>query len=372
MDSNHNDGQLQRPATPHHHHHHHHRKHTLRKIIIWALVAIVVVVLGYASWFFFTAKHALDSSYKSAGETQAAKTVIDAKKPLSILLMGADTGAFGRDYQGRTDTMIIATINPKKKQTTLTSLARDTMAELVGTDKFNYQRLNAAYEVGGSKMALRSISTLVNVPLEYYVTINMGGLSKIVEAVGGVDVDVPFTFTYEKKTFTKGKMHLNGEQALAYSRMRYDDPQGDYGRQARQRQVITSAIKAAVSTRTLTNFQDVLKQVSKNMTTNLTFNDMVGIFKDYRGYAKTIKDDHLHGVNAMWGQAMIQIPSTTELQRLSDNLRSEMGLSKETLDNQETRQNRLNVQNGFSFTSTDSKQQFHVYSPQSDTAETTK
>ena len=355
-----------------HHHHHHHRKHTVRKVIIWLLVAILVAVIGYAAWFFFSAKSALDSSYKSAGETQSAKTIVDEKKPLSILLLGADTGAFGRDYQGRTDTMMIATINPTKEQTTLTSLARDTMAELVGADDFDYGRLNAAYSVGGSKMALKSISSLINVPLEYYVTINMGGLSKIVAAVGGVDVDVPFTFTYEKQTFTKGKMHLDGTQALAYSRMRYDDPQGDYGRQARQRQVITSIINSAVSTRTLTNFQDVLTQVSKNITTNLTFNDMVSIFKDYRGYAKTIKDDHLQGVGAMWGDAMIQVPSTTELQRISDNLRSEMNLSKATLDNQETRQNTLNIKNGFSFTSDNNKQPFHVYSPKSDTTIWTK
>jgi hypothetical protein len=74
----------------------------------------------------------------------------------------------------------------------------------------------------------------------------------------------------------------------------------------------------------------------------------------------------------MWGAAMIQIPSTTELQRVSDNLRSEMGLEKATLDNQETRQNKLNIANGFSFTSGNSSQQFTVFSPNSDTEQWTK
>lgn len=354
-------------------HHHHHRKHTVRNVIIGIIIAIIVAVLGYAAYFYFSAKNAIDSSYKSAGETQSAKTVVDAHKPLSILLLGADTGAFGRNYQGRTDTMIIATINPSTKQTTLTSIPRDTMAQLVGADSFDYERINAAYEVGGSKVALKSVSALVNVPLQYYVTINMGGMEKIVNAVGGVDITPTLTFTYEGYTFTKGEqMHLDGKKALAYSRMRYDDPNGDYGRQTRQREVITSIIKAAVSTRTLTNFQDVLTQVSKNMTTNLAFDDMVSIFSKYRGYAETIKSDHLQGVNAMWGAAMIQIPSTTELQRVSDNLRSEMGLEKATLDNQETRQNKLNIANGFSFTSGNSSQQFTVFSPNSDTEQWTK
>lgn len=355
------DEQLRRPTQQHHHRR---RKHTARKVIIGIIIALVLAVIGYAAYFYFSAKSAMDSSYKSAGETQSAKSIVDADKPLSILLLGADTGALGRTYQGRTDTMIIATINPSTKKTTLVSIPRDTMAQLVGADKFSYQRINAAYEVGGSKVALKSVAALVNIPLEYYVTINMGGMEKIVDAVGGVDVTPTLTFTYEGYTFTQGeKMHLDGKKALAYSRMRKLDPKGDYGRQDRQREVISSILKAAVSTRTLANFQDVLTQISKNMTTNLSFDDMVSIFSKYRGYAKTIESDHLQGVNAMWGAAMIQIPSTSELQRISDKLRTEMDLKQKILDNEETRQNERNVANGFSFTSGNNSQQFTVYQP---------
>lgn len=344
------------------------RKHPVRKTILIILGILIVGVLAYGTWFFVSAKSAIDSTYKSAGETKKAKTVVSEQKPLNVLLMGTDTGAFGRDYKGRTDTMIIATINPAKKKTTLTSIPRDTMAEAIGTDTFDFERINAAYEKGGSKMALKSISTLINVPLEYYVTINMGGLTKIVTAVGGVDVVVPFTFTYEGIKFTKGKMHLNGKEALAYSRMRYDDPRGDYGRQERQRQVITSAIQAAASTRTLTNFQSVLQSISSNMVTNLSFDDMVSIFKDYRGYAENMSSDHLQGVSAMWGEAMIQVAPTAELQRVSDKLREENGLPKETISNQETRQNQLNIKNNnFDFNSSNDRQQYIVYSSKSDT-----
>ncbi|WP_261805471.1 LCP family protein [Lapidilactobacillus luobeiensis] len=345
------------------HKHHHHRHHRVRNTILIILGVFVVAVLGYIGWFYFSARSAINDSYKSAGEKQQAKNVVAEKKSLNVLLMGADTGALGRTYQGRTDTMIIATINPKDKKTTLTSIPRDTMGEIVGANEFNYQRLNAAYEVGGSTMALNSLSKLVNVPIQYYVTINMGGLTKIVDAVGGVDVNVPFDFTYEGNTYTKGKMHLNGQQALGYSRMRYDDPKGDYGRQDRQREVIISAVKAAVSTRTLTNFQSVLSSISKNMVSNLSFDDMVSIFTDYRGYAANMVSDHLQGVGAMWGKAMIQIPTTAELQRVSDNLREQSGLKQETLSNQETRQNELNLKNGFQFEGGSSSQQFVVYPP---------
>lgn len=346
------------------------KKRMARKVLFSFILAVILGIVAYGIYFYFSAKNAIDSTYKSAGETTSAAKVVKEKKPLSILLMGADTGAFGRDYKGRTDTMIVATINPDNKKVTLTSIPRDTMTRIIGVKKFDYQRINAAYEVGGSKVALKTVSSLLNIPLEYYVTINMGGLEKIVDAVGGVDVNVPFTFTYEGYTFKKGKMHLKGKMALQYSRMRKLDPDGDYGRQRRQQQVITSIIKAAISTRTLTNFKTVLTQVSKNMVTNLSFDDMVGIYSNYSNYAKTIKTDHVQGISAMWGPAMIQIPATTELQRVSDKLRTEMGLKKEVLSNEETRQNKLNAANGFIFSSGYDSQQFTVYSPSTATENT--
>lgn len=342
----------------------HKRKHPVRKTILFILAAFVIAVLGYGTWLYVSAKNAINTTYKSSGEKQSAKSLVEKKEPLNILLMGADTGAFGRNYQGRTDTMIIATINPEDKQTTLTSIPRDLMAEMVGYDSFKYQRINAAYAFGGSTMALNSISTLLNVPLEYYVTINMGGLQKVVDAVGGVDVTVPFSFSSGGHTFTKGQMHLNGSQALAYSRMRKEDPQGDYGRQKRQRQVITSIINSATSLRSLTNFKEVLDSITDNIVTNLTFDDMTSIFTDYRGYAKTIKSEQVQGVSAWWGDASVQVASTTELQRVSDILRTQMGLKKKTLNNQATRQNKLNAANGFNFDNPTSAQNFVDYPPQ--------
>ena len=349
---------------------HHHKKHhskskkRARNIIISIFVILLVAVGGYGFWVYSAAKGSLDSSYKSAGEKQAAGSVVANKQPLNVLLLGVDTGDFGRDYQGRSDTMIIATVNPDKKRTTLTSIPRDTMAELIGTTDFDFERINAAYAKGGAEMALKSISELVSVPLEYYVTVNMGGLQKIVDAVGGVDISPTLSFEYGGYSFKPGKVKMDGKKALAYSRMRYDDPKGDYGRQERQQQVIMSVVKAAISTRSITNFQDVLKAISSNMTTNLSFDDMVEIFKDYRGYGKTIKQDHLQGLGAMWGEAMIQIAPTTELQRISDNLRAESGLDRKKVNNQVTWQNELNVKkNGFKFDSNTSRQDFEVYPP---------
>lgn len=87
--------------------------------------------------------------------------------------------------------MIVATVNPDKEQVKLVSIPRDTLVQLQGADEFNMQKINAAYNVGGSDMAMSTVEKMFDVPIDYYVTVNMGGLSKIVDAVGGVDVDVP-------------------------------------------------------------------------------------------------------------------------------------------------------------------------------------
>lgn len=341
------------------------KKSSVGKIILIILLLLIAAGGGYAFWLYQQTKSAVDRTYTSVNKKKEAATTskLADQKPISILLLGTDTGAMGRtEKNGNSDTIIVVTVNPKTKTTEMTSIPRDTMAEMVGASSFNFRKINAAYDLGGAEMALNSVAKLINVPLTNYVGVNMGGLEKIVDSVGGVDIRPILTFDYEGYSFTKGeKTHMDGAKALKYSRMRYDDPKGDYGRQERQRQVIEAIIKSAVSTGTLANFQTFLKSISDNVTTNLTFNQMVSIFKNYRGAAATIKSDHLQGVNANWGEASVQIAPTTELQRVSDNIRTQLGLEKSTVNNETTHQNELNANYGFVFDNPAVEQNFEVF-----------
>ena len=87
------------------------------------------------------------------------------------------------------------------------------------------------------------MENFLNVPVDHYIEVNMAGFRDIVDAVGGVDVNNDLEFTSRDQHFAKGNIHLNGETALKYTRMRYEDPRGDFGRQMRQRQVIQAVIK---------------------------------------------------------------------------------------------------------------------------------
>lgn len=200
----------------------------------------------------------------------------------------------------------------------MTSIPRDTVAEIVGRPQQDIEKINAAYNYGGEKMAINSVSKLVNVPIDYYLTINMGGLEKIVDAVGGVDVDNPFAFTSSYtggQHFPKGEQHLNGSMALAYARMRHEDTTGDYGRQKRQQQVIKSIVKNALSIGTLTRLQTLLDSVSSNMRTNLTTDDMMSIFSNYRDTAKNMVSATLQGQDAWIGDGAYQYPPVQNCRR---------------------------------------------------------
>lgn len=315
-----------------------------RKLKITLLIVVLLLFAGgaYAMRISGQLKSAANKIYKPAGNGEVAKTIKN-KKPFSILLLGVDTGAEGRVDKGNSDTMIVATVNPEKQQVKLVSIPRDTLAQLQGAESFNMQKINAAYNVGGSKMAMSTVEKMFDVPINYYITVNMGALSKMVDAVGGVNVDVPFSFAWNGSSFTKGKMHLKGKQALDYSRMRYDDPEGDYGRQKRQRQVITSMIKSAVSLKSLANFESILNTLEDSVATNLSFDDMVSIQANYRSAAKNIKSDYLKGRDANIEGSSYQIPTNDEIQRISNVLRTALGLDKTTINNAETKQNDLNT-----------------------------
>ncbi|WP_262316909.1 LCP family protein [Lacticaseibacillus parakribbianus] len=334
---------------PQTHQHHHHHSHPRRRLHIWRWVggivlALIVAAAGFAWYTYKTVKDTANNTYiplsKANKDAQAA---ISKQKPISLLLMGTDTGALGRtEARGRTDTMIVVTVNPQTKTTTMVSVPRDTMSQMIGYDGVNIQKINAAYNIGGSDMAVNTVSALLNLPIQHYALVNMGGMEKVVDAVGGVDVDVPFDFDNAGYAFKKGAMHLDGKKALAYVRMRYDDPKGDYGRTARQRQVITGILKAAPSFKSLTNFKTLLTQVENNFRSSMTFDDMLNLFQHYRSAANTVKEDSLQGVGCYLNGSAYQIMATKELQRVSDTLRASMGLKKATLSNEETKQNALN------------------------------
>ena len=212
---------------------------------------------------------------------EEAQEIIENDKPINILLLGIDNGAYGRPTEdGRSDTMLLLTSNPSEKKAQLLSIPRDTYTEIVGMNY--YDKINHAYAYGQAKMAINSVEKLFDTNIDFYMEINMSGLMEFVDAVGGIEVTSPLTFTYEGRSFEEGKKELlDGESALRFARMRYDDPEGDYGRQKRQRIVIEQLVKKMISFNSITNFEKIMNAVSKNVKTDIPIGKIMALKNTY-------------------------------------------------------------------------------------------
>ncbi|WP_071393469.1 LCP family glycopolymer transferase [Bacillus tuaregi] len=255
----------------------------------------------------------------------------DEKDPVSILLVGVDER---EDDAGRTDSMLVLTVNPELNSTKILSIPRDTRAEL--TDKKNSKRdridkMNHAYAYGGIEMTMDSIEHFLNIPLDYYVKVNMQGFEDIVDAVGGIDVYNEYAFELDGTYLSKGEHHLDGEEALQYARMRKEDPAGDVGRQERQREVISKVIKKGASLSTLTNYDEVLEALSDNIETNLTLQEIISMQKDYRAAADNIEKLNIEGADQYIDDIYYYMVEDKTRQLLSDELREHLGLRTEKL-----------------------------------------
>lgn len=308
----------------------------LRKRICWTLLVLTLIVFWGAGTYIYhilnSAKDTLDKTYNGSNITKSrdVSSVLKDKRPISILLLGTDTGDLGRDDTGRTDTIIVATLNPETKKTTLTSIPRDTKVKV--PDSVNsYDKVNSAYTIGGVSTAIKTIQDTLDIPIDYYVLVNMRGLTQIVDAVGGITIKPLLTFKYEDADVTKGKtVTMNGKQALSYSRMRYDDPEGDYGRQKRQKQVIEAIVNKSLSVSAVSNYQKLLKSIGSNMQTDLTYGDMITIATSYKDAGQTIESNVLQGQETMLDGLSYQVASASEKKNVSDAIRKQLGLEAST------------------------------------------
>jgi len=221
----------------------------------------------------------------------------------------------------------VVTINPKTDKTTITSIPRDTAITIPGYEDYGISKINAAYAYGKSKTAITTVQQMLNVPIDFYAIINMGGMEKIIDEVGGVTVTPTLSFSYGGYTFKKGvKTHMNGKQALAYARMRDDDPQGDYGRQTRQRKVIMALLAKSGSVSTLLNEQ-FISSLTKQTQTDLTFNDLTALATNYLSATKHIKTTHLQGTSETINSQSMEVASKSELQRVTNYIRNGLSLA---------------------------------------------
>jgi LCP family protein required for cell wall assembly len=261
--------------------------------------------------------------HRKVSEKRDEGVKFSEKDPISILLLGVDEREGDR---GRSDSMILMTVNPETKSMKMVSIPRDTRAEIIGhgtTDKINH-----AYAYGGVNMAVDTVENFLDVPVDYYVQVNMESFKDIVDAVGGVTVNNSLDFTYDGVHFKKGQISLDGEEALKFSRMRYEDPRGDFGRQERQRQIIQAVIKKGASFNTLANYGDILDTIGKNIKTNLTFDNMKDIQSNYKEARHSLEQLQVNGEGQKVDGVYYYVVSEAEREKLSTELKEHLNIKQ--------------------------------------------
>ena len=322
----------------------------IKKLIGMVLGFLAVTVLGVAVYGYTIYQQGTETlskkTYKKIGEET---NVIEATEPLTILLMGVDTGNVERTdpWAGNSDSMILLTVNPKTKKTTMMSLERDILTKIeTGNGQVQEAKLNAAYANGGAELAISTIQKMMNIHIDRYVMVNMQGLQQLVDAVGGITVNNTLGFPIsiaDQEEFNKisigvGEQTLNGEEALVYSRMRYQDPEGDYGRQKRQREVIQKVVAKLLKMDSIGSYKKILSAVSSNVQTSIDLGD-TNTLRSLMGYSdalKNIKSYQLAGSDAMINGGSYQVASTEDILKVQNRIKKEVGKKKVSESNLKT------------------------------------
>lgn len=211
------------------------------------LALILVALLAWPTWLIWHTNRSLNRVEAISGAPGTPGT--------TYLFAGSDSrDGWNPDdpTEGQRSDSVVLVHRARNGQSAVISLPRDSYVEIPG---FGWNKLNAAFAFGGPQLTILTVEQLTGLTVDHYVEIGMGGVSEIVDALGGVELcwDTDVLDPLSGMDWTAGCHVSNGEQTLAFSRMRYEDPLGDFGRTQRQRQVLNAVASDALSPKVLLN-----------------------------------------------------------------------------------------------------------------------
>ena len=215
--------------------------------------------------------------YQYGIETELEQETADVEEPFNVYISGIDVDG-PITTNSRSDVNIIMTVNPNTKKILLTTTPRDYYVQIPDISGEQRDKLTHA-GIYGVDASMRTLEQLYGIDISYYARVNFSSLVKIVDTLGGVDVDSDFEFTAGGYQFKQGMNHLDGKQALAFSRERYSFEDGDNQRGKDQEKVLTAILNKAMSPAILSNASALIADVSDSVQTNMTQEEMAKFFK---------------------------------------------------------------------------------------------
>lgn len=294
------------------------RKNRSRRILAIVLVLFIFMATVGASYYWFDSKF-------FGNKRNADSGMMVAQDKMTIMIMGVDSRS---DDVGRSDTLMVATVDPNKKEAAILSVPRDTRVKIAG---HGYDKINHAYAFGGHKLTKDSVEGLIGVPIDYYVLIDIKAFSRIIDAIGGIDIDVEKRMYYEDPyddsdghplviNLRPGMQHMGGETAIQY--VRYRDEEGDIGRIGRQQKFMKAVLEKLATPSIITKLPAIIQEVSSAIKTDMSVSKMISmasILKDAK--EKGLKTSMVPGKPAYIDDISYWLPDVVALrQALAETL----------------------------------------------------
>lgn len=311
----------------------------LKYFLIFLSLLLVVVPVIFAVILLKSSQGAFEHSYNdqdSARQSNIRESKVNpSKDPISILFLGIDDNS-GREKNGqsteqsRSDAMIFSTLNTEKEQIRMLSIPRDTISYIPKVGY--YDKIAHAHAYGGPKSSMDSVEATLNVPVDYYVRINMEAFVDAVNELGGIEYDVPYdinepnTDDSGKIKVKKGHQNLNGDEALAVARTRHQD--SDLKRGQRQMDLIKKLFAKAQKADSISKLDDVVEIVGKNAKHNLSYKEIKVLATSYLKDDIEIKSTQLEGKDDYLNGIYYYNPDIKNIQDTSNLLRDDLELPK--------------------------------------------
>lgn len=305
---------------------------------------VLLLILAGAGIYIYSLYNAFDegvtSSYEPTDRERSDLRKEDASvdESFTVLILGTDENdsraekenLAGDDF--RTDSMILATFDKNEDDVKLVNIPRDTLA-YINTEEY-FDKINHAHMYGGPSASMETVETLLNVPVDYYVRLNMAGVVDIVDSVGGIEFDVPFDMDEPDQhdkgriKLEKGVQELSGEEALAVVRSRRVD--SDLGRGNRQIELVEAVLNKVKSSGGLKNIDDLIKVVADNTKHSFTSKEIRSLASYYAFNDISFDSTQLKGSD-FWepnSGAYFYRPDEEHIYVLSNTIRSILGMDE--------------------------------------------
>ncbi|QHW31511.1 LCP family protein [Paenibacillus rhizovicinus] len=260
----------------------------------WALLSVSVVILAVVGYFVYEAYGSINGLKKLSEPTNDPKftdyEVTTAQKPsewegkerVNILIMGGDNRGLKDNEKARSDSMMVVSIDPVKKDIHLFSVLRDTYVDI---QDHGHDRINTAFAVGGADLAMQTIGEVLGLDIQYYVYTDFEGFKSVIDAIGGIqNFDVEKDMNYVDNAdgnrydihLKKGVQDLDGTKALQYVRFRHD-AMSDFTRTERQRKLLGAVADKMKSGWSLLKMKKIVDSVDGYVKTNIDVSDMIDL-----------------------------------------------------------------------------------------------